>query len=97
MTTAQKHNLSFPDLSDVGIIVNEVFGPVHDIDAANVAAYKRRGHDLPSSAQREGAGILPLQAIHRINQQRQVRFAFVSADYITLAQPANVYAAIRRL
>lgn len=64
----------------IGVVGAMVF---YEIDAANVAAYKRRGHDLPSSAQREGAGILPLQAIHRINQQRQVRFAFVSADYIT--------------
>lgn len=98
LTTAQKQNLTFSVLSDVGNVVAGAFGLVHGVEPAIAAAYKRSGHDLPGgNAQPEDDITLPLPATYLIDQQGQVHFAFVSADYTERAEPADVLAAVRGL
>lgn len=98
MTTVQKADLTFPVLSDVGNVVAGAFGLVHGLEPEIAAVYARGGHDLPrDNAQAEDAVSLPLPATYLIDQQGQVRFAFVSADYTERAEPADVLAAVHLL
>jgi peroxiredoxin len=102
MTTAEKDELAFPVLSDVGSHVARAFRIVHEVTDEVQAVYDRNGYDL---AGRNAIGteddtdevVLPLPATYVIDREGAVRFAFVSPDYVERAEPADVLAAVRAL
>jgi peroxiredoxin len=102
MTTAEKEELAFTVLSDVGSHVAHAFRLVHPVGDAVAAIYDDNGFDLTGrNAVGAEAGsdevVLPLPATYVLDRQGTVRFAFVSPDYVERAEPVEVLAAVRAL
>jgi peroxiredoxin len=96
LTSVEKAELTFSVLSDAGNAVANAFGIVHDVAPEIRAIYAKNGNDLAArTAQDEQHLTLPLPATFVIDQQGEVRFAFVAADYTRRAEPAEVLAAAR--
>lgn len=94
MTVAERNELEFPVLSDVGCEVAAAFGLVFVVDARIQQMYiERLGNDLPKLNGDETFR-LPLAATYVIGGDGIVRYAYVEADYRVRADPEEVLAAL---
>ena len=96
MSLVEKHQLSFPVLSDLGNVVARQFGLVFEVPAYLEAEYRSMGHDI-GAANGDGGWELPLPATYVIDVERVIRYAFVDVDYKKRAEPADVIDAVRNL
>ncbi|MFJ7150321.1 peroxiredoxin-like family protein [Streptomyces sp. NPDC100445] len=93
LTLAEKHDLAFDVLSDIGSDTAKQYGLAFDLPENLAAVYDRLGFDL----QRVNDGhprTLPLPATYVIDNAGTIRWAFVDADYTRRAEPADIIAAL---
>ncbi|MEU9363806.1 peroxiredoxin-like family protein [Streptomyces avermitilis] len=96
LTLAEKHELAFDVLSDIGSDTAKQYGLAFDLPDDLAAVYDKLGFDL----QRVNDGhprTLPLPATYVIDRDGVIRWAFVDADYTTRAEPADILAALDAL
>jgi len=96
LSTAEKQELTFPVLSDVGNIVARQFGLVFTVSEHLRPLYIELGADLPKYN-----GIdtyeLPLPGTFVIDQLGTICSAFVHADYKRRMDPEEIVAVLRKL
>lgn len=96
LSTAEKHALSFPVLSDVGNAYARELGLVHGLGADVQALYEQWGFDL--AGRNDGHDDeLPLPATYVVAPHGTVAWRFVDADYKRRAEPDDVLAALAAL
>lgn len=96
LTMQEKHELSFPVLSDVGNVVARNYGLVFALDASLRPAYEGFGIDIVGRNGDESYE-LPVPATYVLDSTGTVRYAYVNADYTLRAEPAEVLAAVKAL
>jgi peroxiredoxin len=96
LSLADRHQLAFSVLSDVGSDTAKQYGLAFDLPDDLAAVYDRLGFDL----QRVNGGhprTLPLPATYVIDREGVIRWAFVDADYTRRAEPTDILAALDAL
>ncbi|MGQ4388719.1 peroxiredoxin-like family protein [Streptomyces sp. SAS_270] len=96
LTLSEKHSLTFDVLSDLGSDTAKQYGLAFDLPDDLAAVYDKLGFDL----QRVNGGhprTLPLPATYVIDRDGVIRWAFVTTDYTTRAEPADILAALDAL
>ncbi|GAA1270352.1 peroxiredoxin-like family protein [Kitasatospora nipponensis] len=96
LTLAEKEQLAFDVLSDIGSEVAARFGIAFDLSDELGTVYDQLGFDL----KRVNAGhsrTLPLPATFVIDRTGTIRWAFVQTDYTLRAEPADILAALDAL
>lgn len=94
MDIAEKNDLAFPVLSDVGNKVANDFGLVFTVDSRIQAMYLQRlGNDLPN-LNGDDSFTLPLPATYVIGQDGVITYAYVNANYRLRADPEDVLVAL---
>jgi peroxiredoxin len=94
--TAEKNNLTFPVLSDVGNQVARRFGLVFQLPHDLRDVYQSLGIDLPAHNGDESYE-LPLPATYVIDREGVIRAVFADADYVKRMEPEAILAALRAL
>lgn len=97
MTSVEKHDLTFPVLSDHDNLVAKQFNLVYAMTPENVENYKAKGRDVDVMNGTDNTWELPLPATYVIDQDRIIRYAFVDTNHRTRAEPADVVAVAARL
>ena len=95
LSTAQKEELRFQVLSDVGNAVARDYGVVFELTEGVKANYEQ-AFGL-SRYNGDDSGELPLAATYVIGRDGVIRWAFLDADYRNRAEPADVIEALDRL
>ena len=95
LSTAQKSDLQFQVLSDVGNDVAREYGVVFKLTEGVRANYEQ-AFGL-SEFNGDDSGELPLAATYVIDRDGVIRWAFLDADYRNRAEPADVIEALRLL
>lgn len=96
LTTAEKLELTFPVLSDVGNTVARSYGLVFSLPEDLREVYAGFGLDLPA-ANGDRTFELPLPATFVIGTDGVVSWRFADADYTKRAEPDDVVAALAAL
>jgi peroxiredoxin len=94
LSTAEKHDLAFEVLSDIDNNVARAYGIVYQL-TDDVAAIYADKFDL-SAYNGNDANELPLAATYVINEQGEIIYAFLDADYRNRAEPAAISAALQK-
>lgn len=95
ISTAEKEELGYQVLSDVGNVVAREYGVVFQLTEGVRANYEQN-FGL-SAYNGDDSGELPLAATYVIDRDGTIRWAFLDADYRNRAEPADVIAALERL
>ena len=96
MSTAEKLELAFPVLSDVGNVVARAYGLVFTLPEDLRQIYAGFGLDIPA-ANGDSTFELPVPATYVIGTDGKVAWRFADADYTKRAEPDDVIAALRSL
>ena len=96
LSTTEKNELQFQVLSDQGNAVAREFGLVFSLPDALRPLYEKFEIDIPNYNGDDSYEI-PVPATYVIDQNRIVRFSFVSTDYTRRAEPAEVVAALQQI
>lgn len=96
LSTAEKNELEFEVLSDVGNAVARQFGLVFQLPESLRPVYKDFGIDLVAH-NGDDQYELPLAATYVIAPSGQITAAFVSADYRERMEPSAIVAALKSL
>jgi peroxiredoxin len=94
--TVKADDLKFEVLSDRGNRVARQYRIVYTVPDKVLGAMKSHKVDL-EKRNGDASGELPLAVTYVIDQDRTIRWAFVSADYRKRAEPSDVIAALRAL
>lgn len=94
LTTAQKHEMRFEVLSDVGNKVARDFALVFTLAEELRSIYQSFGIDIPAYNGDE-LYELPMPATYVINTDGTIRYSFVNADYTQRAEPSAILEALR--
>jgi len=92
----EKHDLTFPVLSDSGNVVARSYGLVFVLDPALHPIYKNFGIDLPARNGDDSYEI-PIPATYIIDRKGVIRYAYVNTDYTRRAEPSEILAAVQSL
>jgi peroxiredoxin len=96
LTTAEKHDLGFPVLSDVGLSWLRALGLVHSLSDDVKALYDSWG--FQTDVVNVGHGDeLPLPATFVVAQDGTISWRHVDPDYVQRADPDDIVAALRDL
>ncbi len=95
LSTAQKSELQFEVLSDVGNEVAREYGVVFKLTEGVQANYEQAF--VLSEFNGDDSGELPLAATYVIDRDGVIRWAFLDADYRNRAEPADVIKALQSL
>jgi len=90
ISTAEKHELEFEVLSDVGNKVADQYGIVFKL-TEEVAKYYNDGFGL-NEHNGDTSNQLPLAATYIINKDGTIAYAFIDADYRNRAEPSEITA-----
>ncbi|MBW4966784.1 AhpC/TSA family protein [Pseudoalteromonas sp. CR1] len=93
LTTAQKNELEFDVLSDVGNKVAQQFGLLFTLDRRIQELYTGFGIDFEQTYG-DKTYQLPLPATYVINQNGIITYAFLNEDYTLRAEPSDVMTAL---
>ncbi len=93
LTTAQKNELEFDVLSDVGNKVAQQFGLLFTLDKRIQELYTGFGIDFEQTYG-DKTYQLPLPATYVINQNGIITYAFLNEDYTLRAEPSDVMSAL---
>lgn len=93
LSTAEKRNLAFSVLSDVGNKVAHSYGLVFKVPAGLDGVHKAFGIDLAKS-NGDSTNELPVPGVFIIGRDGRIAFSFVNADYRERLEPAEL---LRRL
>jgi len=96
LSTAEKLDLTFPVLSDVGNVVARSYGLVFALADDLRPVYGGWGLDLPA-ANGDDSFELPLPATFVLGAEGTVAWRFADADYTKRAEPDEVIGALRAL
>ena len=96
LSTAEKLDLTFEVLSDVGNRVARDFGLVFTLPAEMRSIYQDFGIDLPA-ANGDESFELPVPATYVIDRRGIIRLAFVNIDYTKRLDPEEILAALKKL
>ena len=96
LLTAEKNELQFEVLSDVGNTVARQFGLVFALAEILRPIYKSLGADLPAYNGDESYE-LPLPGTFVIAQDGTIRLAFVDANFARRLEPAKVIESLKAL
>ncbi len=93
LSTAEKNNLSFEVLSDIGSTVADAYSIAFELPDELKALYTELGHPLPDH---NGTNDwqLPVPATFVIDQQRRVLLAHIDGDYRNRLEPTEAIRAI---
>lgn len=86
-----KHELTYPVLSDLGNEVAKQFNLVYEVEPGLVAHYREIGRDIGEMNQSE-VWELPVPATYVIDKTGVIRYAFVDLNHRVRAEPADVIA-----
>lgn len=96
LSTAEKHDLSFEVLSDVGNQVAKEFGLVFTLPAYLRPIYENFGIDLPAHNGDETFE-LPVPATYVVRTDGAIAQAYVNVDYTQRQDPAEIVAGLKDL
>jgi peroxiredoxin len=96
LSMAEKHELSFPTLSDVGNVVARRFGLVFQVSEHLRPIYTELGADLPKFNGTDTFE-LPVPATFVIDSGGIIRAAHVTADYKQRMEPAHILEVLDKL
>ena len=96
LSTAEKLDLTFEVLSDVGNRVAREFGLVFTLPEEMRSIYQDFGIDLPA-ANGDESFELPMPATYVIDRSGAIRLAFVNIDYTTRLDPEEIIDALKKL
>ena len=96
MNTAEKHNLQFEVLSDVGNKVADQYGLVMKVPEVIRPLYLEWGLDLPT-VNGEESWELPIPATYVINTDGKVVRAYVNKNYTERMEPDDIIKALETL
>jgi peroxiredoxin len=96
LSTAEKLDLTFEVLSDVGNRVAREFGLVFTLPEEMRSIYQDFGIDLPT-ANGDESFELPMPATYVIDKSGIVRLAFVDIDYTRRLDPDDIIDALKKL
>ena len=96
MSTAEKNELTFSVLSDIGNVVARKYGLVFTLSDELQPLYKEVGIDL-SNFNGDEKYELPLPGTYVIDQNGTIRSAFVSANYKTRMEPSAIIEVLENL
>ena len=96
LSTAEKLDLTFKVLSDVGNKVAREFGLVFTLPEEMRSIYQDFGIDLPG-ANGDESFELPMPATYVIDKSGIVRLAFVDIDYTRRLDPDDIIASLRQI
>ncbi len=96
LTMAQKHELAFPVLSDVGNEVARLYGLVFTIPENTRHIFENFGIDLPTFNGTETFE-LPVPGTFVIDRDGIIRESRVTADYKLRMEPADIVDALSKL
>ena len=88
ISTAEKHALQFEVLSDIGNIVAKQYGIVFEL-TSEVAAMYNQAFEL-NNHNGDSSNELPLAATYIINENKEIVYAFLDADYRNRAEPSDL-------
>lgn len=96
LSTAEKNNLAFEVLSDVGSEVAHAYRIAFELPDELKALYTELGHALPDS---NGTNDwkLPVPATFVIDQNQRIALAHIDVDYRNRLEPIEAVAAVERL
>ncbi|MEM9481525.1 MAG: peroxiredoxin-like family protein [Verrucomicrobiota bacterium] len=98
LSTAERHELKFIVLSDVGNVVAKDFGLVYGMSDELVRIYKDFEIDLAVSNGPEAkSNELPLPATYIIGTDGKVAWHFIDPDYSKRAEPATIIEELKKL
>ena len=95
LSTAEKNELTFEVLSDVGQKVGRAFGLVYDLSDELNAIYKGFGNDLSTVNDTPGEWALPVPATYVIGRDGTILYANADVDYQYRADPAEVLTVLK--
>ncbi len=96
LSTAEKNDLTFPVLSDVGGGFADALGIRFALSQTVQPFYEKAGHALPSR-NGDGCWALPIPATFVVERGGGIALASVEPDYRRRLEPAAAIAALRRL
>ncbi|MFI9815966.1 peroxiredoxin-like family protein [Saccharothrix variisporea] len=96
LTFAEKNELPFAVLSDVGLATAKAFGLTFDLPDDLAAVYENLGIDL-HRANGGHARTLPIPATYVITGDHTIHWSFADTDYTRRAEPTDILAALDRL
>lgn len=96
LSTAEKNSLEFSVLSDLGNRVAREYGLVFTLPESLRPVYADFGIDIPTR-NGDDSFDLPVPATYVIDQNGNVRFAFVNADYRQRAEPSDILSSLSKL
>jgi peroxiredoxin len=96
LSMAEKNELTYEVLSDVGLTVATSYGLVFRLPGYLQDAYERLGHPLPMF-NGTGEQTLPLPATFVIARDGIVRFAYANPDYTHRADPKDILAVLESI
>jgi peroxiredoxin len=96
LSTAEKLDLTFEVLSDVGNRVAREFGLVFTLPEEMRSIYQDFGIDLPG-ANGDESFELPMPATYVIDKSGIVRLAFVDIDYTRRLDPEDIIESLKKL
>ncbi|MDF1618748.1 peroxiredoxin-like family protein [Petrocella sp. FN5] len=96
LSIIEKHQLSFPVLSDMGLTVSKKYNIVYALPEYLQKAYKTLGLDL-ETLNGDGSWQLPFAATFIINQQGLICYAFIDADYKKRMEPIDIISILELL
>lgn len=96
LSTAEKNNLAFAVLSDIGSLTAKAYGIAFDLAEELRPIYTRSGHALPD-LNGDDSWVLPIPATYVIDEDGIIVLAFVDVDYRNRLEPAEIIAALHAL
>ena len=95
LTMTEKHELTFPVLSDVDQTVSEAYKVRFDVTGELEDLQVNVFQNDPAKQNADGRRTLPVPSTFVIDRDGTVRFASVNADWRVRVEPADVVAALR--
>jgi peroxiredoxin len=96
MSTAEKNELGFAVLSDVGSATAKAYGIAFDLAEELRPIYARFGHALPEK-NGDDSWVLPIPATYVIDTNGTIVLAFIDVDYRNRLEPSEIISALGSL
>ncbi len=96
MSTAEKHELRFEVLSDVGNMIAREYGVVMDVPESMRPLYLQWGLDIPA-ANGDDTWELPIPATYVIGSDGKIVFAYVNKNYTERLEPSEIVKALESI